>query len=378
MDDNVVANIASYADKPLVWNRDTRERYSCTPTNVSYKVLREPGVACPIEARFMDDANNLCCSSRVGLNTHQQSLEFFNMLKIIHSQIPNPQQMSNYPHSLRRVLQWIFSPNNASEVVAAPVGNAVLIEGDHPRFLDVFKFAVMSKSRARIWVINSPPGQQHNVYNPPPQGPNPHLVLDDRIVLFDDMIRVNNEAGGVHRVSVRQHIQSPTIPVPAVRCRTLYFGRVAHADLDDYIALFDTFSNNRWYFDRIHSQHVAVVRTDVDVNNRFVELFRAMRARMNLVNNDRMFILNTDVPAGAGALNVPAGFTTINMAPGVFTNIVNALANSVATTGVLELIEHQNYDIEYTIPTIGDGLLNISHVNGVLHMIVRLYHNPLA
>lgn len=386
VDDNVMTNIASYADKPLVWNKDTRERYSCTPTNVSYKVLGQPGVACPVEAKFVDDANNLCCSSRVGLNTHQQSLDFFKMLKIIHSQVP-VQHMSNYPYNLRRVIQWITSPNNASEVVAAPVGNVVVIGTHHERFLDVFKFAVMSKSLARIIVAQNGGGAGgaggnliFNLYNPPQWGPNPHLVLDDRILLLDDMIRATNEAGGVQRVTVSQHIQYPTtLPVPVVRCRSLDYSRVAHADLDDYIALIDTYNNNRWHFTLIDSQHIAVVRENVNVNNRMVELFRAMRAGLNMVNSFHRLLLRTNVPPNMpAALNVPAGFTSINMAQGMFTQLVNALANSVATTGVQEHIVDQEYEIDYTMPGIGDGLLNISHVNDVLDMDVRFYRNPFA
>lgn len=339
--DDPVVNIASYNDKPLSWNKDTHNRYNCTPTNTSYRVLRRPGETCPLEAKLVDPGNPLCCASKVGANpTHQESLDFFKALKNIFFQVPAQHRiLNNYPPNLRRLLQWVTSPTNASEVAFAFATNPIVLNTEHPRFLDLVKFAMMSRSHIDIQAAQ-PTGPPPNALLPMNPffigGNHPFLMLDDRIPLYDDLIRINNETGTTWQVAVENFTAPASVlPLPPIRANNFGYGGESPSfvvDFDDIVALYDTVDNNGWNGEWITVLHHTVVRPAVTLDQHFASLFTALARR-----NKRHLVFMLDVAPGAQDANgnpwppviAPPGYVHIAFQPGQLSQLVNTFMQSV-------------------------------------------------
>lgn len=160
--DNPMTNIAAYSGKPVVWNKHFNDRYGCTPTNESYRVLGvggEHGVACPMEARIAEPSANgnnyLCCTSRQPpAASHAESLWFLRSRK----QIYQGAFRLRMPHELKRVVAWIMSPTNNSDVGSIPDDTPVNVNLPIARFLDLLKFAFLTNSSTQVVGRRQPGG----------------------------------------------------------------------------------------------------------------------------------------------------------------------------------------------------------------------------
>ncbi len=366
-DDDLVVEIASYNKKPLSWNKHYHETFNCTPTNTSYKILREPGPGppCPLlEAKLLDPENPNCCTSRVGPNTHQESLDFFKALKNIFVLVP-PQHriLGNYPPNLRRLLQWLMSPTNTSEISTAPVSNPMVLNTEHERFLDLVKFAMMSRSHIRFRAVQNtgpPPNAAVTIDPFFTGGQNPFLLLDDRISLFDDLIRINNETGTTWQVVVENYTPPASVlPLPPIRANNFGYGGESPmyaANFDDMVALLDTCDNNGWNPSWVTVSHRVVTRPNVTVIQQFTSLFAALRRR-----NRRHLSFSIDTPAGAAPINVPPGYGPIDFQPGQFTQLVTALMGSVNGSNLTAIVHdvHYFFDFPSYVPPFGMVFLEI-------------------
>lgn len=382
--DDPMVNIASYNDKPFSWNKDAHNRYNCTPTNTSYKVLRGPGPGdtCPLEAKLVDPENPLCCASKVGANpTHQESLEFFKSLKNIFALVPaHHRVLGNYPPNLRRLLQWVTSPTNASEVATAPAANAMVLNTEHPRFLDLVKFAMMSRSHIEIKAAHNtgPPPNALLTIDPFYSGANqPFLLLDDRIPQFHDLIRINNETGTTWQVSVENHTPPASVlPLPPIRSDNFAYGGESPmfaVDLADIVTLFDNCDNNGWNPQWVSVVHRAVIRPNLTITQGFTSLLAAL-SRLNR----RRLYLYFDTPPGAIAnglppVAVPPGYGPVAFPAGQFTQLVTALMQSVNGFNLHAFVPDTHYVFEFNsmVPPFGIRVFEMEQdTNNQITMIV--------
>lgn len=364
--DDPVTEIASYGDDPVSWNRDTRKRYACTPTDVSYKVLRGPGPGdtCPLEAKLVDPDNPLCCSSRTGQQTHPESMEFFKALKTIFAAVPAQHRVfANYPPNLRRLLQWISSPTNNAQIPTYPPPFPMVLSTDHERFLQIVKFAMMSRSTVRIVARHAP-----ILVDPFFSGGNqPFLLIDDRIPLFQDIIRINNEVGNVFQVGVENRTPPASVlALPPIRCDNAFFGGESPmyaVNFTDIVDWFETSSNNGWDCSWLNLSHRVFVTPNQTISQHFIDLFAALRRRRS-----RHLSFNTRVPNVAPGfpplppVNAPQGYEPIEFQQGQFGQLVNDLMNSVNGSNLSVIAPDVSYEFDFIWP-LGEALSTLSIEN---------------
>ena len=199
--DAPMVEIASYGDTPFNWDRDTRDRYDCRSTNVSYRVLGQPGATCPIEARIPEvnigpgGAPSVCCTSRQGPASHEESLRFLRTLKAI-----DAGGNSRIPRNLRRILNWINLQTTVSDIGNVNANAIIVLHSDKDKYLDLLKFAVISSvttpsrtTRVHVRLPNAAAGYECKFDG---RWGNGRLCIKEGSPLYGDVIRIVNEAGG--------------------------------------------------------------------------------------------------------------------------------------------------------------------------------------
>ena len=380
--DDPMANIFSFSDRPFTWNKDTHRRYGCTPTDATYKVLRGPGPGdtCPLlEAKHADPQNPLCCSSRVGGQTDPDSMHFFSALKTIFNFVPvQHRQIANYPPNLRRLLQWITMPSNTAQIPAQippqpPVFPMPLVlNTEHQRFLNMLKFAMMSHSGISIVA-------QQNMHPPPlapllidpffSGGDEPFFLIDDRLPLFNDLIRINNEVGGTWQVSVENYTPPPTVlSLPPIRADNVGFGGdgpMYATDFDHISAWFDTCDNNGWSPSWLNVDHRVFKRLNVNITQRFIALFNSFVRRET--RHLSFYHIVPIVPPAFPPLppvNAPAGYEPINFQPGEYRQIVTAVMNSVGGFNLDEIDDDEYLSFDFnTHAFVGTRRMHMARVD---------------
>ena len=370
--DDPMTHIASYGERPLAWNKDTHDRYACTPTDVSYKVLRGPGPGdtCPLEAKLVDQENPLCCSSRVGPQTHPESMDFFKALKKIFSAVPVQHRLlANYPPNLRRLLQWITSPANNAQIAVSPNPHT-LLNTERERFLQLVKFAMMSKSSIDMVAVQNtgPPPSALLTIDPFFVGGNqPYFVIDDRIPLFNDLIRINNEAGGNSQVTVENYTPPASVlSLPPIRSTSVGFGGgspMYAVDFDDIVAWIDACDNNGWQPRWLNIDHRVVIRPNVSITQHFIALFNSFRRR-----ETRRLAFYTRVPivphaAPLPPVNVPAGYEPIDFQPGQFEQLVTAVMDSASGFDFTEIVGDALYAFNFNQPVVGTRRMSMQRTS---------------
>ena len=354
--DDPMTHIFSFSDRPFSWNVDTRKTYGCTPTDATYKVLRGPGPddTCPLlEARHVDPQTPLCCSSRVGGQTDLGSMDFFRALKTIFTAVPVQHRLiANYPPNLRRLLQWITKPTNAAQIPVGPT--PLVLNTEHERFLNMLKFAMMSKSRIPIVAV-------HNMH-PPPLAPltidpffdggnGPFFFIDDRIPLLNDLIRINNEAGGTWQVAVQNYTPPATVLyLPPIRCDHMEFGGespMQAVDFDHIIAWIDACDNNGWEPEWLYLHHRVFIRSNLDITQRFIALFNSFVRR-----ETRQMSFYHTVPIVPGhpplpPVNAPEGYEPIDFQPGEYRQVVTAVMNFAGGFDLDEIAYDERYTFDF-------------------------------
>lgn len=359
--DDPTLEIASYSNKPFGgWNTSLRDKYGCTPNSKSYKVLGKAGAPCPLEAKLADPDDRLCCTSRVKYRTHQESLDFFKYLKTIYYHIPiNLRTLDHIPPSLRRLVRWISSNDNTSEIRFVGYTNVIFVNTEHERFLEIVKFALMSKSQVVINAVQNTGAPLNStltveVYN------NNQILVDDRLVdrhgvsLFDELVRITNDTGEVSAASFT--VRTPpatTVSLPLVNGRNLRFGignigSVFAVDLSDIVSLLVARDNNGWNTELVTINHrvVTSLPANLTLNDLMLPLFNA------LINQStyRNFKVFTGAPPNHPDIVVPPGFRPITIAPNEVTDLANVLSASVNGTNFVEMVPGEYYRFRFVTP----------------------------
>lgn len=368
--DDPTLEIASYSDKPIGWNRSLRDKYSCTPNSKSYRVLSQLGAPCPLEAKLVDPDNNVCCTSRVTYPTQQESLDFFKYLKAIYYNIPmNLRTLDHIPPSLRRLLQWITSNDNTSEIRFAGYNHRITVDSEHERFLEILKFAMMSGSQIKLIAVQNtgaPPNPSFEVdpvFNNRSHNNASEVVVDDRLVgrhgvsLFDEIVRITNDTGGVSRALVVVHTPpATTVGLPRVNGRTVHFGlrsAMFAVDLSDIIDWVVACDNNGWNIENTDINHRAVTSlpAHLTLNDLMLPLFSAVIAkrtrRVRVFTDAPPPFLNNNV---AQIVAVPPGFRPITIAPNQVTGLAVVLSNWVNGTNLTAQIPGRHYTFFFQSP----------------------------
>lgn len=146
--DDPVLNVTGYSKRTPTWNKYWNTRFGCSSTNDRYRVLKDNDAACPREARLREGNNSLCCTSKLpnAAASHPESLLFLRRLKYVfdnrrHTRIPN---------NMGRVLTWLVSPTNNSDVVNIALNGHLEVAIDDGGFLDLLKLAIMTESSVML------------------------------------------------------------------------------------------------------------------------------------------------------------------------------------------------------------------------------------
>lgn len=333
-----MVQIASYGDTPFNWNRDTRDRYSCAPTNVSYRVLGQPGqqgVTCPIEARIPEinvspgGAPSLCCTSRQGPASHAESLWFLRTLKAIGQGAAAGGFRYRVPRNLRRILRWINLSTNVSDIGGVQPNAIIVVHSNRERYLDLLKFAVMSASSTPVHVRlpNAAAGYECKFHHR-------YLDMKEGTSLYDDVIRVVNEVGrpiGECTLEVVTPYSQQLVrldPIHAVnveinndqqRSRCVDLGAITHH--------FATGNGRRWVGQRtVRSHAFAVVQSTTTIQAQMLNLFQVMKSLSSLVGINNTAIVEFNLNANH-ALPVPVGYTPVAFQAGDIHEIGQAMAD---------------------------------------------------
>lgn len=326
--DDPMVEIASYGQRPLSWNTDTRDRYSCTPTNVSYRTLREPGAACPIEARF---AEGLCCSSTRLNQTHTESLWFLRQLKAIDDGAGQA-WIERTPPNLRRILDWIKRPTNASDIGAVDTDVHVLVHTDRDRYWDLVKFAMMSESdtRVRVRLPNSDIWQL--VYF----SSVVHVVYFS--VLYEDAAQITTQLpGGVDEFNLfaRQLVRLHPIHARRLFIKPYDPNTGTFVEIADITRHFETGVQRGWQLEHVilaYDNLLAVVESNTDIVAEIQRLFEAMKSSlfeaMNSNSPIRAIRAHINVRTD-GEIVLPLGYTALALQAGDVEAIGSAIEDTL-------------------------------------------------
>lgn len=331
--DDPIVKIAEYSGKPPSWNRYFNNRYGCSSTNQRYRVLKENGGACPMEARIMEPSANgvssMCCTSRLPLavGSHAESLWFIRTLKQVYQSAGNHQVI---PHDLVRVVRWAVNPANASDVGAVPddsiFDNAqgVVVDISNERVLDILKLATMCESYTMV-SGRGPSGSIDVRFGHPALWPplGTTIRINAGIPAYDDVVRVVNETKiGTWSLQTSGLGSVYVTPVRAKHYEINGAGAVNIADISNH---FRTGILHGWNLSTFFTNDsYAVLPSDTDTQAEMIALFKEMTGQQRLNFAPRslpqrvVFRLHDgQIPAGQ---IVPAGFTSVALAPGmVFT-----------------------------------------------------------
>ena len=342
--DDPMLEIDSYLEKPMYWNKDTRDRYSCTPTNVSYRVLGRPDGSCPIEARIPelipggpDGALSRCCTSRQGPTSHEESLWFLRALKAVHAGAGGVVWTGLIPYNLRRILDWINHPANASVGVVNPAAQLV-VTSDTERYLDIFKLALMVVSSTPVMVRlpNSVVNEAMCQSIPNPGFPlEPMVSMNESTPLHEDLVRVMNEVNGIAECTLLAVVPfvHQRVCVHPVRTTTLRINNDINnsrcVDVADITNHFDAGVAQRWVNQRrCIADAFAVVRSATTIEAEMVSLFQVMKNLDALTFVPWSRAVSVQFGLHVGHL-LPAGYTGVRFQPGDIHTIGQAMAATV-------------------------------------------------
>ena len=338
--DDPMLEVDSYLEKPMYWNRDTRDRYSCAPTDVSYRVSGQPDTSCPIEARIPElipgpaGARSRCCTSRQGPASHEESLWFLRAIKAVYE----GGGFGQIPGNLRRILDWINSPSNASDVGVVNPAAPLVVTSDRERYLDIFKLALMVESTTPVMIRlpNSAVNEAmcQSIADPGFMTVVPMVSMNESTPLYDDLVRVMSEVIGIHECTLRVavpfvHQRVRVEPIHAILLRINNdVNRSRCVDVADITNHFGTGNARRWRNQqRCIAEAFAVVKSTTTIEAEMVSLFEVMRnLEMLTFFWSRPVNAQFHLHVGHG---LPAGYTGVRFQPGDVHRIGQAMADTL-------------------------------------------------
>lgn len=340
--DDPMLEIASYGEKPMYWNKDTRDRYSCTPTDVSYRVLGQPDASCPIEARIPElnvgpgGAPSVCCTSRQGQFSHEESLWFLRALKTI-DRGAGQAWFNDTPPNLRRILDWINRPTNVSDIGDVNHAALLVVHSNRERYLDILKFAMMSLSTTPV-AVRLPNSASNEVLCQSLFNANDMLSVNVSLMesspLYADVARVANEIGtgiGEVRLDVTTPFVNQRVRVDPIHAYVLRIQndpqRSRCVDVADITNHFATGNARGWRNQRqCIAEAFAVVRSETSIEAEMVSLFEAMKDLDTLTFQwSRPVSAILHLHTGH---SLPAGYTGVRFQPGDIHVIGQAMADT--------------------------------------------------
>lgn len=276
VENDAMLKTASYREKPRT--------LGCTPTDESYRVLRNTDTSCPLEARFQEKTprgkQGLCCTSKMGKTPHPESLEFFRALRKVYVNT-QPGKHDMLPASLARVLHWV---NNSSQI--SDTGGDIRVTTEHERFMEILKFAMMTETTTEVVVAQ---GMSEvlkwgrylkKVLEIPGVGLSIQTLQLGNPVLTN-VYKVVNEVGvGFVSSEVNEPSDGQLVHVPPLRATRVVVGdseNVSCVDLADIAAHFEAGKNNRWIQRMFYVSTFTVVKSTTSIRDQMFAVFRAMR-----------------------------------------------------------------------------------------------------
>lgn len=270
----------------------TNSRDECLPTRDTYRLSRTTN-RCPREARVRE---RTCCTSReAGGDSDDVSLEFLRQLNTIYFFAT----VDSNPRALERVLRWIKSLPEDSEVVLDPnETNELTVDMDrNDRFIDLVKFCLMSRSDVTLAGHSHQLGLLGCVYN------FDSLTVDRRCEHFDDIVRVTNEVG------VGNFVISGTggvTIVPPVRADTLQVnGDINFEDITNHLKTAITNEWNRVWVN-FEMDGFTVIKSTTTTSEVFHSMFNALKGTTtDIFAKFSMYNGVDEIPPGYTALQFP-------------------------------------------------------------------------
>lgn len=289
-----VYHTATMTRKPKHWKMRTNSRDECLSTRDTYRLSRTTN-RCPREARIRERS---CCTSReAGGDSDEVSLEFLRQLNAIYSFAT----VESNPRALERVLRWIKSLPEDSEVVLDPNDQLRADMSTNDRFVDLVKFCLMSRSDVTLT------GYSHRiafglglgcVYN------LNSLWVDRRCEHFDDIVRVTNEVG-IDDFAI-SGAGGQMMVVPAVRAVKLKVNGVTN--FEDITNHLRTAITNEWNLIWVNFdlEGFTVIKSTTTVSEAFRSMFNALKGTtIDILARFSMYNGVDEIPQGYTALVFP-------------------------------------------------------------------------
>lgn len=319
-------------DRPKIWDKETYNQIGCQPTNHRYRVLRTSG--CPIEARIRESANSdnpdhnsACCTSRVGQASHPPSLQFLRDLKSIYQNtapyLTDQQKMGMLPPKLRRVMYWINSPTNVSDIDPVDLTAPIQILTDNERFEDLVKFSLMIESGAEIWGSHpNNPFMYGFKYTNRMAGTKIAVEID--FELFQNIVRVTNPYPKHVATGTVQLIRVPPVRVSSLQVRSA--NPFALGARDPTCVVFSDITNHfriqrGGNFVQGDQNGFAVIESSTTTRDEIASMFDTLRETPRDLH--ATFILHN------GNDDIPAGYTSLNFQNDSILGVATVIYNSL-------------------------------------------------
>ena len=307
---------------PFTRTESAARNYSCRPTPLSYRVLKNPKEPCPLEANLDEPGPSVCCTSRRtgDQSTDPESLEYLRIINIVFRQIP-PANRARIPLGFKRVMKWVQNLMSSPEIPNTP-GTVVRIGTQHPQFFNIVKLVLVTASTAHVRA------QENNTDLAIVQGGNSMFFNSEFSRVNPGLLSVANEVGLQRALFFPAAFTptTPTSPFHPVRAEytrvTTLPGPMAPIDLAEVVNHFEIANMLGWKVHNLIVEHPTVVgatTSTIAQCRRLIQAFKAGNGEQSV--RIRISEPNDDV--------VAPGFSPVNIDPDDMLEFVTTLANSV-------------------------------------------------
>lgn len=147
--DDATTIITSFTGEPISLDKYNRDKFTCTPTEYKYRVLKVAGESCPEEAMYAEP-DSLCCTSRLESEVRREAevADYLNMVGKVAKRI-HPENLRKIPPNLKRLLGWLRNKVPAPVFPPTPV-DVVTVHESHKKVLDIVKLVLMTEANITV------------------------------------------------------------------------------------------------------------------------------------------------------------------------------------------------------------------------------------
>lgn len=300
--DESTRRIGAFTGEPIEWDRYRYEHFPCKPTANRYRVPRPPDGACPYPAPYAE--NPRCCTSEPF-----DDAEYIQMLRTVSRRIL-PRTLATLPPNIRRFVSWTRDLGNANHRPRRIID----IDELNPKFFDVVKFALLTKSNTTIRMMrNNGPFEVIQAI-PRRTATAVALRINPASTTYPGLLRMLQDVS-VHRLNIqlRNHPQSAiaNVDMDRVRARNVTIENYDYdqsqlLDINDMVSFF---KKNKHTGD-LRAYIGCVYRASTSFDHEVHRLFQACHANLTSDSGKRILSVSFQLARHVSATGYVAPNTT--------------------------------------------------------------------